>query len=228
MRVLLYGGTFDPPHYGHLNNLQAAVQRVRPDEIVVMPAGVPPHKRATATPAFLRLEMCKAFSALTQNGPSAPVLTISDWEIQQALQGRRNYTVLTLEMLAQDRPQADLYLTIGSDMLLSFDAWVRWQDILRLAKLVVVSRNIGDDAALHAKAKQLDPTGARILFAPAETLPMASSELRARLAAGELCTEELPEIVRSIIQREGLYRGEKEVREYGPKTGKGPCAQPTE
>lgn len=208
MRLLLYGGTFDPPHNGHLNNLRAAAGRVRPDCVVVMPAGVPPHKHASATPGALRLEMCGCFRALAQ-GPDAviPRLEVSGWEIGQAEQGRRNYTVLTLEMLARRCPGTELYLAIGSDMLLGFDRWFRWQDILRLARLVAVSRSIGDDPQLHRKAKQLDPTGARILFAPVKALPMASSDLRARLAAGDKCETELPAEVRRVIRREGLYRG---------------------
>ena len=144
MKLLLYGGTFDPPHNGHLNNLRAAAGRVRPDLVVVMPAGVPPHKAASATPAALRLEMCRCFYAL-EGTPGLPRLTVSDWEVCQAREGRRNYTVLTLEMLAARCPGATLYLTVGSDMLESFRAWYRWQDILRLARLVVVSREIGDD-----------------------------------------------------------------------------------
>lgn len=207
MRVLLYGGTFDPPHNGHLNNLRAAAARVRPDLVVVMPAGVPPHKAASATPAALRLEMCGCFHALEQEpAPLVPRLEVSGWEIAQAAAGRRNYTVLTLEMLAQAYPGARLYLTVGSDMLLSFERWHRWQDILRLAHAVVVSREIGDDPALHAKAKALDASGSRILFARTEALPMASSELRRRLAAGDGCADALPEPVRQVIRREGLYR----------------------
>ena len=80
MKVLLYGGTFDPPHNGHLNNLRAAAGRVRPDHVVVMPAGVPPHKAASTTPAALRLEMCRCFYAL-EGSPDIPSLTVSSWEI---------------------------------------------------------------------------------------------------------------------------------------------------
>ena len=80
MRILLYGGTFDPPHNGHLNNLRAAAARVQPDRVVVMPAGVPPHKQASATPAALRLEMCRCFTVLEQGG--APQLEVSRWEIR--------------------------------------------------------------------------------------------------------------------------------------------------
>ena len=79
MKLLLYGGTFDPPHNGHLNNLRAAAGRVRPDLVVVMPAGVPPHKAASATPAALRLEMCRCFYAL-EGTPGLPRLTVSDWK----------------------------------------------------------------------------------------------------------------------------------------------------
>ena len=205
MKILLYGGTFDPPHNGHLNNLRAAAARVRPDRVVVMPAGLSPFKQRTSAPGTLRLEMCGCFRALADS-PDIPQLEVSGWEIAQAEAGKRNYTVLTVEMLAPKNPGAQLYLAIGSDMLLSFDGWFRWQDILRLAHLVVTSRNVGDDPELHAMARQLDPTGARILFAPVQALPMASSALRARLADGEACEAELPEPVRAVIRREKLYQ----------------------
>ena len=206
MKVLLYGGTFDPPHNGHLNNLRAAADRVQPDKVVVMPAGLSPFKQKTSAPGALRLEMCSCFHALEEDADTIPRLEVSGWEIEQAAAGNRNYTVLTVEKLARDYPGAQLYLAIGSDMLLSFDSWHHWQEILRLARLVVTSRNIGDDPALHAKARQLDPAGQRILFAPVTALPMASSALRQRLAAGEDCAEELPEAVRAVIRREHLYQ----------------------
>ncbi len=145
MRILLYGGSFDPPHYGHLNNLRAAAARVCPDRVVVMPAGVSPFKQSTAAPGSARVEMCACFRALEAEG-AVPALCVSGWEVEQAALGRRNYTVLTLEMLARTYPEAELYMAMGSDMLLSFDGWHRWQEILRLARLVVTSRNIGDDA----------------------------------------------------------------------------------
>ena len=228
MKILLYGGSFDPPHNGHLNNLRAAADRVHPDKIVVMPAGTSPFKEGTNASGALRLEMCRCFAALAQE-PGMPPLEVSGWEVAQAAAGSRNYTVLTLEMLARENPGAVLYLAIGSDMLLSFDGWHRWQEILRLARLVVTSRNVGDAPELHAKAKQMDPTGARILFAPVEALPMASSALRARLAAGERCENELPPLVRRVIQSEGLYRETKGDEDRNDsETGKRACAQPSE
>ena len=227
MKTLLYGGSFDPPHNGHLNNLRAAAARVRPDRVVVMPAGTSPFKQGTNASGALRLEMCGCFHALAgEPGSTVPQLEVSGWEIEQAEAGQRNYTVLTVEKLAREAPGAQLYLAIGSDMLLSFDGWHRWQDILRLAHLVVTSRHMGDDPELHAKALRLDPTGARILFAPVQALPMASSDIRTRLTAGEGCEAELPEAVRAVIRREKLYK--KEVSANEPQTGKGACARPLE
>ena len=223
MRILLYGGSFDPPHYGHLNNLRAAAARVCPDRVVVMPAGVSPFKQGTSAPGPLRVEMCGCFAELAREMGFG--LEVSGWEVEQAEQGR-NYSVLTLEKLARENPGDELYLAIGSDMLLSFDGWHRWQDILRLAHLVVTSRHVGDDPELHAKALRLDPTGARILFAPVQALPMASSDIRTRLTAGEGCEAELPEAVRAVIRREKLYK--KEVSANEPQTGKGACARPLE
>ena len=121
MKVLLYGGTFDPPHNGHLNNLRAAAARVQPDKVVVMPAGLSPFKQKTSAPGALRLEMCSCFHALEEDADTIPQLEVSGWEIEQAAAGNRNYTVLTVEKLARDYPGAQLYLAIGSDMLLSFD-----------------------------------------------------------------------------------------------------------
>ena len=122
MKVLLYGGTFDPPHNGHMNNLRAALALVQPDRALVMPAGTPPHKHASATPAELRLQMCACFTALS------PAVQVSDWEIRR---GGRSYTVHTLEWLRGQDPDGALYLCVGSDMLLTFQEWYRWQDMFR-------------------------------------------------------------------------------------------------
>lgn len=208
MKILLYGGTFDPPHNGHLHNLRTVAAAVRPDKVVLMPAGVPPHKAFYGTPAALRLEMCEAFRALERSG-ELPALEISDWEIRRAADGHRNYSVSTLEMLAEQYPGAELYLAVGSDMLLSFTTWYRWQDILRLAVLVCQSREDGDDAELAAAAEALrcTPDAKGVLLAGAAAQPLASSQVRAALAAGEDCTHLLPPEVNRIIAREGLYRG---------------------
>ena len=182
MKIMLYGGTFDPPHNGHINNLRAALALVRPDRAIVMPAGTPPHKQASTTPAALRLQMCACFTALS------PVVEVSDWEIRR---GGRSYTVHTLEWLRSCDPAAELYLCVGSDMLLTFTQWYRWQDMLSMAALVVESRTGTDEAALHAAAAALEQAGGRVLFAKAESYPCASSDIR----SGKLPPEKWPEVL---------------------------------
>ena len=221
MKLLLFGGTFDPPHIGHMNLLRGAMQAVQPDLTIVMPAGVPPHKAASMTPGMWRYEMCACFLALEKECGGR--IEISDWEIHR--QGR-NYTIDTVTMLEQKYPGAELYLSVGSDMLLTFTEWRRWPELLQKATLVVESRCEGDMGALHRAARALSAEGGRIVFSQAKALPMASSDIRTRLAAGEGCETELPEAVRAVIRREKLYK--KEVSANEPQTGKGACARPLE
>ena len=196
MKILLYGGTFDPPHWGHINNLRAAMQAVQPDKVIVMPAGIPPHKAASATPGSLRLQMCRCFLQLGEQ------VEISDWEITRE---GKSYTVNTLRMLHSTYPDAQLYLTVGSDMLTSFRTWREWQSILQLATLVVESREADDAAMLAEFADSLCGDGARILFARAKPVPMSSSEIR----QGSAGAEAVPPEVWQIISSQGLYQCEK-------------------
>ena len=205
MRILVYGGTFDPPHAGHLHNLAAAIAAVGPEHAVVMPAGIPPHKNPSATPAALRLAMCAAFRAV------APCVTVSDWELRQE---GRSYTVHTLEMLRAQQPAAQLYLCVGSDMLTGFEKWFCWQRILAMATLVVQSRQDGDGAALRLAAAALEKRGGRVLLCDAPALECSSTVLRAALGAGALTPAQralLPAPVPAIIAHCGLYRGKKEA-----------------
>ena len=157
-------------HAGHLHNLEAAIRAVEPDKVLVMPAGIPPHKAASATPGEWRLAMCQCFVPLFDG------LEVCDWELRQ---GGKSYTVDTVRMLARRFEGAALYLCVGSDMLLSFKAWRCWQELLQSVTLVVQSRERGDRAALEAAAEPLREAGGRVIFTDAEPLPMASSSIRA-------------------------------------------------
>lgn len=194
--LLLYGGTFDPPHAGHLNNLRAAMDAVRPDRVVVMPAGVPPHKAASTTPGEWRLAMCACFAELD------PRVTVSRWELDRA---GRSYTVNTLEMLRARCPDTALYLALGSDMLLTFTQWRDWPRILQLATLVVQSRQGGDAALLREAARDLAAQGGRVVFAAAVPVPCASRDIRAGTLPPETLRAVLPATVRRVIRAHHLY-----------------------
>lgn len=196
MKALLFGGTFDPPHAGHMNNLRAAMQAVQPDMVLVMPAGIPPHKHASATPGELRLAMCECFKAL------GPQVQVSQWEVDRA---GRSYTYNTVSMLQEKYPGAQLYMTIGSDMLETFDEWYRWREILAMVTLVVQSREPGDGDALRAAAQKLEEAGGKIMFADAPVLECASSDIRAGKYPSARLKELLPPPVADVIHRNGLY-----------------------
>ena len=202
MKLLLYGGSFDPPHIGHMHNLRAAIAAVQPDTALVMPAGTPPHKAAAGTPAALRLAMCACFCEVDA------CVTVSDWEINRP---GPSYTVDTLTMLAGRCPGAQLWLAVGSDMLQTFTKWYRWQEILRLAALVVQSREPGDGDALHAAAKTLEQAGGRVLFSGQDALECSSTAIREALAAGEPgAWALLPQKAAAVIRQNGLYGVKKE------------------
>lgn len=192
MRVLLYGGTFDPPHEGHINLLRSAAQAVQPDRTILMPAGVPPHKAASATPAALRLVMCECFK------PLFPALEVSDWEIRQ---GGKSYTIDTVNMLEQTYPGAAVYLCVGSDMLTTFTEWRSWRELLRRTVLVAQSREEGDMPELRAAARALEAEGGRVLFTQTPALPLASTELRTHRRDLSL----VPAAARRVIEENHLY-----------------------
>ena len=225
MRLLLYGGTFDPPHNGHLNNLRAAAARVRPDRVVVMPAGLSPFKQSTAAPGSAGWRCARASVHWKRRGCSGAVRQRLGGGAGRA--GRRNYTVLTLEMLARTYPEAELYMAMGSDMLLSFDSWHRWQEILRLARLVVTSRNVATRRSFTPRQSRWTTGHASCLHR--SRLCHGQQQPACRLAAGEACENELPALVRRVIRREGLYRADRgESGNHESETGKGACARPVE
>ena len=197
MKTGIYGGTFNPIHNGHLHIVEEFRRGLGLDRVLLIPTRVPPHKAASATPGQVRLAMCRCFTALS------PVVEVSDWEIRQ---GGRSYTVHTLEMLRDRFPGAELYLGVGSDMLLSFTRWRRWQEILSMATLVVESRRPGDGTALHTGAEALQAAGGRVLFAHAQSYPCASSDLRTGRIPRADWGQYLPATVLQVIQSQDLYR----------------------
>ena len=192
MRVLLFGGTFDPPHNGHIHLLQQAIRAVAPDWVVVMPACLPPHKSPSTTAPDLRLAMCRCFE------PIFPDLEVSSWEIEQ---GGASYTIDTVAMLENRFPGAQIFLTVGSDMLLSFTGWKDWQQLLARTILVVQSRREGDEEELAAAAAGLEQKGGRVVFAGGTPLEVSSSEIRSGRGR-----KNIPPQAREIIRRYDLYR----------------------
>lgn len=197
-KILLFGGTFDPPHNGHMHLLAESIRAVQPDLVLVMPTGIPPHKDGGHTPGEVRARMCRCFLPLLRGR-----VKIDGTELRRA---GKSYTADTLRLLRRRYPGAQLYLPMGSDMLLYFKNWYQYRDILRMAALVVLCRDEDDEAPVRVFARALAAEGGRVLFAPGDVLEVSSTEIRAKAAAGESIRALVPPAVARIVEHRGLYK----------------------
>lgn len=196
-RLLLFGGTFDPPHNGHLNILENAAQRIKPDKILVMPAFVPPHKTAYGTDAELRIKMC---GALLKNKPNAEISRI---EIER---GGKSYTIDTVAELKRIYPGYRIYLLVGSDMLLYFEKWKDWRRLLKEVTVFCQCRLNADIEAVSEYVKFLRKNGGRVIVCSKSILEITSTNIRARVQNGVSVAELVPGGVLRLIEENNLYK----------------------
>ena len=212
MKILLFGGTFDPPHNGHLTLLRSCADAVQPDQVRIIPAGVPPHKGASTASARQRLDMCRAFAALL------PGAEVDPRELERP---GKSYTVDTLRQLQEELPTAELYLCLGSDMLRSFFTWHCYREILERAVLVAHLRDEAEGGPLREAADRLREQGARVIETGGPVLTLSSSEIRAMCTRGEDISPLVPPEVFRYIQQHQLYReGERYRVDYGKRLRK--------
>ncbi len=202
MKVALFGGSFDPPHRGHVAPVKAALTEFKLDQVFYLPTACPPHKPdRRMAPDWAR--MCMVELALLDE----PHLLVSNHELTP---GKTAYTVDTVEHFAKLLPEAQLHLIVGSDSFAHFDRWVRWREIASMASLIVLDRPGWSEQRLRAEAVPevlalLDGGGARLASAVAPDL--SSTALRARLERGNPpSVGALAPPVLTYIQKYSLYR----------------------
>ncbi len=198
MRIVIYGGTFNPPHLGHVEALRSLSESLEPDKILVIPDNIPPHKQlAAGSPdADERL----ALTRLAFDG--ADKVEISDMELKRT---GKSYSSDTVESLRKLYPDDELMLAMGTDMLLSFETWHSFEYILNSVTLAVFAREGGEtDEILHHAAYLKERYGARIVYVRHEPLPMSSSEIRSLLPQRR-GDNMLPDAVYARIIRKGDY-----------------------
>ena len=183
----IFGGTFDPIHRGHIEVAMAAANRFALDEVLLIPAGNPPHKEGRTRTAFQhRLRMAELACS------ADPRLRVSAMEEGSA----RSYSILTIERLKRERPGERMYFLIGADAFSEIETWFRWRDVLTEVDFLVVSR----------PGSQYDiPEGARVFPLDGVDIPISSSEIREQLRAGER-PETLNPPVLAYIREHGLYQ----------------------
>ncbi len=193
MKIAIYGGSFNPPHRGHVEAARTVSRELKPDKFYIIPSNIPPHKElADGSPdAEERLRLCAlAFGDI-------PGAELTDMEIRRE---GRSYSADTVDILREKHPRAELILVVGTDMFLSFHQWYKYQHILELCTLAVLSREEDDTQEIEEYKKQLEERGAKVVILRHEPLPMSSSEIRENLRRG-LGAELLPEkVYERIIQ----------------------------
>jgi nicotinate-nucleotide adenylyltransferase len=194
MRLALFGGTFDPIHNAHLTVAREAAGQFQLDEVWFVPAAHPPHKSdhtgATYEDRFRMTELaCQVDARFV-----ASRLEAGEKDAEEVTGDRKSYSVDTVERVRALGEQP--YFIIGADAFAEIISWHRWQDLVRLTEFIVVTR------PGHQYAT---PPGARVHRLETVALPVSSSEIRRKLAAGEIPAELPPAVVRYISER-GLYQ----------------------
>ena len=204
-RIGIYGGTFNPPHAGHIAAANFALMALELDRLLVIPARTPPHKQKNGdiTDGAHRLEMLKLAFAGEEK------ITVSDMELQR---DGISYTCRTVEILKAQYPGDELFLLMGTDMFLSFSSWYQPEQILKRATIAVLCRDeeAGIRAVLETR-KTLVGQGGSVVLLENPVVEISSSTLRRLLVFG--CTEAyIPQSVLHYIYENGLYDTKKDYR----------------
>lgn len=192
LRLGLFGGTFDPPHLGHLVVAQDAMEHLELDRLLFVPAGIPPHREdGSFSPSPLRLQMVEA--ALEGN----PLLGVTEVEL-----GRDgpSYTVDTLRHFRELHPQGELFFLLGADQLAQLHTWRSPREVGYLAHLVAIAREGVDP---EDAAPSVDVPFRRIRVT---RMDISSTGVRERVRDGRSIRYLVPDRVREIIENHRLYR----------------------
>jgi nicotinate-nucleotide adenylyltransferase len=203
----ILGGSFNPPHLGHLALAHGALEELALDRVLLVPVFLPPHKPPPDDdpgPAH-RLAMCRALV------DGAEHIEVSTLEVDR---GGRSYTVDTLDAVHGRQPDAELSLILGADMACTLPRWRRPREILKLTRVAVAERGPGSEEAgeegsrerVLAVLRSLDPD-ARVTVLAMPPVEVSSTMVRARLAEGGPVDELTGPAVASYIAEHGLYGG---------------------
>jgi nicotinate-nucleotide adenylyltransferase len=199
LKLGILGGTFNPPHVGHLVCAQEAHAQLDLDRVVLMPAGIPPHKDVADDPgAEARLALCER----AIDGDER--LAVSRLELDRP---GRSYTVDTLRALRESSPQDDLTFIVGGDMARSLPSWREPAAVLELASVAVAERAGAEREQIRERLRELEPAASeRVRFFDMPRIDVSSSLVRERVASGRPIRYLVPDAVAAAIAEHGWYR----------------------
>ena len=190
------GSAFNPPHLGHLALAQEALWQLGLSEVVLVPTGEAPHKRIVDDPGReLRLAMTRLAAADDSR------FTVSTLEVERE---GPSYTYETLEMLAEERGDAELVFVLGADAAVGLESWRKPERVAELARLAVARRDGVSDADVSAVMRSLGAEG-RATMLEMPQFGVSSSIVRERAAAGRPLRYLVPESVERFIEEKGIY-----------------------
>ena len=197
-KIGIFGGTFNPPHIGHLFMAEQAYYECLRDRVVLLPLGDPPHKRgAEILPSDVRLKM---LDAMTER---SPFLEVSRMETER---GGYTYTVETLEQLSRTQGE-EYYYIIGADTLFELENWRRFRDVVKLTEFICFMRRGIDRNAVIEKIWQIrDEFGKEVLLSKTVAPGISSTEIRERIRNGEPLKGLVTEAVGKILEEENAFR----------------------
>ena len=197
MRVGILGGTFNPPHLGHLVCAQEAYLQLELDRVLFVVARIPPHKTIEVEPgAEHRLELCRLAARGDQR------FEVCDLEIRRE---GPSYTVDTLEELRSTTPDIELFLILGGDIAAGLPEWHQVERVLSLATAVVAERR-GTARSSIEDALESVRAGERARFFPMPPIGLSSTMIRERVRASQPIRYFVPDAVAAYIQEHSLYR----------------------
>ena len=198
LRRGLFGGTFDPPHMGHLVMAEAARSQLGLHEVIFMPAAQPPHKQGKKICATeQRVAMVR--HAIADNED----FTLSTFE---ASRKGPNYTTETMRLLREEwGDRVELFFIMGLDSLVDLPLWYKPQQLIELVKLAVIARP-GYHADMDTLERLLPGISKRVFFAHAPLIGISSTDIRKRVQEGKSIRYLVPRGVEQYIEEWGLYR----------------------
>jgi nicotinate-nucleotide adenylyltransferase len=199
LRVGIYGGTFAPVHNGHVRAAKAFMEQMKLDYLIIIPAYLPPHKQIDESDdPMYRLRMCElAFGDIDG-------VVISDCEIKR---GGKSYTYDTLKELT--RPDTRLFLLCGTDMVLTFDTWYRFEDIFKMCYPVYVRREndpIIGEKIVKKIGEYYEKYGVMFRKILTEPIELSSTDIRHAVSDGKDISGLVPPAVADFIRANGLYK----------------------
>ena len=205
--TLIFGGTFDPVHYGHLCSARSLLGLFHDAQLVMIPCQIPPHRSRPVVHAKHRLIM------LNKAVGEERSIIVDDCELKRK---GLSYTFDTLKIYRELRPEAPLYFVLGSDAWVTLTTWYRWQELVNFSHLVVLTRpgeSFQEPPELRnwaepktAELEHISAKAGSVIRLTLEQVDLSATAVRAALAKGNSVAEWVPKNVMDYIKENRLYR----------------------